>query len=84
MSAVKLSGGKPKISWAKVDGAVKYKIYRSTSLNGTYSIMKTVTGTSYVNANAKAGKTYYYKVVAVHTNTAANSAYSTAKYIKSK
>ena len=81
---VKLSGGKPKISWAKVDGAVKYKVYRSTSLNGNYSIMKTVTGTSYVNSNAKAGKTYYYKVVAVHTNIAANSDYSTAKYIKSK
>ncbi len=78
------STGKPKISWSKVDGAIKYKVYRSTKLTGTYSLMKTVSGTTYTNANAKAGTTYYYKVIAVHSNSAANSAYSTAKYIKSK
>lgn len=84
ISITRASSGKPKISWKKVDGAVKYKVYRSTKLGGNYSLMKTVSGTSYINANAVAGKTYYYKVVAIHSNSAANSDYSTAKYIKSK
>lgn len=68
--------GKPKLTWSKVDGAVKYKVYRSTSKNGEYSLMSTVSGTSYVNKNAKVSKTYYYKVVAVANKSAANSAYS--------
>ena len=73
------STGYPKLTWAAVDGAVSYKIYRSTSKDGTYSLTKTTTGTTYTNSTAKAGRTYYYKVLAVAENTAANSAYSTIK-----
>lgn len=71
--------GKVKVSWKAITGAVKYKVYRSTSKNGEYVLQKTVTGTSLINNSAKAGKTYYYKVVAVAENTAANSAYSEVK-----
>ena len=70
------SSGKIKLTWAKIEGAKSYKVYRATSKTGTYSLMKTVTGTTYTNTSAKAGKTYYYKVIAVHENTNANSAYS--------
>ena len=76
------SSGKIKVSWAKVSGAAKYKVYRSTSKSGTYTLLKTVTGTSYTDTTAKANKGYYYKVVAVYSKSDANSAYSTAKYIK--
>jgi fibronectin type 3 domain-containing protein len=72
------------LSWNKVDGAVKYQIYRSTAQNGTYTLINTVTGTSTTNKNAVAGKTYFYKVVAVHSNANANSAYSTVVSITSK
>ena len=76
--------GKPVLSWNKVDGATKYKIYRSTAQNGTYTLINTVAGTTTTNKNAVKGKKYYYKVVAVHSNTNANSAYSNIVSITSK
>ena len=70
------SSGKIKITWEKVDGATKYQVYRATSKDGTYSLLKTVTGTSLTNTSVEVGKTYYYKVKAIHSTSAANSAYS--------
>ncbi len=75
------SGGKPKLVWKEVTGAVKYQVYRSTSKNGTYTLMKTTTAKSWTDTGAKKGTRYYYKVRAVHSNTSANSAYSTVKYL---
>ena len=66
--------GKPKLTWAAVDGAAKYEIYRSTQQSTGYSLLGTTTSTSYVNTGAAAGITYYYKVRAV--NSAGTSAYS--------
>ena len=66
--------GKPKLTWAAVDGAAKYEIYRSTQQSTGYSLLGTTTSTSYVNTGAAAGKTYYYRVKAV--NSAGTSAYS--------
>ena len=68
------SSGKPMLTWNAVSGATSYKVYRAASQNGTYSLLGTVTTTSYTNTGAKAGTTYYYKVKAV--NTAGESAYS--------
>ena len=68
------SSGKPQLTWNAVSGATSYKVYRATSQNGTYSLLGTVTATSYTNTGAKAGTTYYYKVKAV--NSAGESAYS--------
>jgi len=69
------SNGKIKLTWKKVDGAKSYKVYRSTD-NKTWSLLKETTGTSLTNTSTTAGKKYYYKVLAVHTTSAANSAYS--------
>ena len=66
--------GKPQLTWAAVDGAAKYEIYRSTQQSTGYTLLGTTTSTSYVNTGAAAGKTYYYKVCAV--NSAGTSAYS--------
>ena len=76
--------GAPKLSWEKVDGAVKYKVYRAESENGTYKLMKTTTGTTYTNTNHKNGTTYYYYVVAVAENTWANSAASNVVKLTAK
>ena len=81
---IALSSSKPKVSWDKVTGAESYKVYRATSKSGTYSLVKTTTSLSYKDTKATAGKTYYYKVVAVHSNSNANSAYSSIVSIKSK
>ena len=59
------SDGKPSLKWDAVDGASKYYIYRATSKTGTYKYQYATTKTSYNNTSAVAGKTYYYKVVAV-------------------
>jgi len=83
--SVKLNNkGKPRLSWDAVNGAVEYKIYRATSKSGTYTLLKTTTNTYFANTGAKAGKTYYYKVKAIHADTNANSAYSTVVNIKSR
>ena len=68
------ASGKPMLTWNAVSGATSYKVYRATSQNGTYSLLGTVTTTSYINTGAKDGVTYYYKVKAV--NSAGESAYS--------
>ena len=61
------SAGKPKISWSKVDGAVKYQVYYST--NGEkYNPLIETTKTSITHTKAKIGTTYYYVVKAVNAN----------------
>ena len=78
------SSGKPKVSWEGMDGAVSYEVYRATSKTGEYKLMKTTSNLSYTNTSAEAGKTYYYKVVAVCSNTNGNSANSSIVSIKAK
>ena len=68
------ASGKPQLTWAPVDGAAKYEIYRSTQQSTGFTLLGTTTSTSYVNTGAAVGKTYYYRVKAV--NSAGTSAYS--------
>ena len=81
---VKTSSGNAKLSWAKISGATKYEVYRATSKNGTYKLIKSTTSASYTDKSVKSGKTYYYKVKAIHSKSAANSAYSSVDSIKIK
>ena len=64
------------LSWRAIDGAANYRVYRATSKSGTYEKIKSLTATTFTDTTAASGKTYYYKVMAVHANAAANSAYS--------
>lgn len=82
---ISLKSGDPRIKWEAISGAEKYQVYRATSKDGEYKLVKTTkTATSFTDTDVKAGKTYYYKVMAIHETEAANSAYSTVKYIKAK
>jgi len=75
------SDGKIKLSWDKIEGADKYKIYVSTKKNGTYKRLNTKTGTSCVHTKAVAGQRYYYKVKAIYAdNEEGDSAYSSPVY----
>lgn len=68
--------GKPELTWAAVEGAAKYEIWRSTTgEDGSFKRVKTVTGLKYTHSKATKGKTYYYKVRAV-TADGVNSAFS--------
>jgi len=71
-----------KISWSKAKNAKKYKVYRATSKNGKYKLIKTTTSRSYSNSKLTTGKTYYYKVRAI--NGKKNGKYSTVKTGKTK
>ena len=75
------------LSWKKVDGANRYKVYRAASKNGTYKAVKTVAkGTSYTDKKLKTGKTYYYKIKAYRTvdKKAIYSGFSAVKQAKAK
>lgn len=59
------NAGTISLNWKGVSGASGYQIYRSTSQNGTYKLIKKVTGAntkSYKDNTVTAGKTYYYKI----------------------
>lgn len=54
-----------KVAWKKVTTGTGYKIYRSTSKNGTYKLVKTITKngtTSFTDKKLTTAKRYYYKV----------------------
>jgi len=51
-----------RVSWNAVAEMAGYQVYRATSANGTYSLIKTTSSLSYTNTSLKTGTTYYYKV----------------------
>ena len=56
-----------RIGWNKVDKANGYEVFRSTSENGKYARVKTITDNNTVQSaspNLESGKTYYYRVKA--------------------
>jgi uncharacterized repeat protein (TIGR02543 family) len=65
-----LSSGDGYIYWNKATGADGYRVYRSTSSTGTYTLCDTVTGSGssfYYNDSVTSG-TYYYKVSAYNAS----------------
>ena len=77
------SKGKPVVTWEKIDGAVKYTVYIYDA-NGTQIKTASTTGMKLTHSSAVKGTTYKYRVVAVSSNTAANSAKSSTVSITSK
>lgn len=90
ITSVKNSSSKTAVvKWNEVSGANGYKVYRSTSKNGTYKVVKTVKSgktISYSNKKLKKGTTYYYKVKAYRTvdGKRVYGASSTVKSVKIK
>lgn len=60
--AFALPKGGIKIRWNSVEDAEKYCLYRSTSRNGVYGLIKLTSLNSFVNESVTPGKTYYYKL----------------------
>ncbi|SFD77207.1 Ig-like domain-containing protein [Bacillus sp. UNCCL81] len=78
LTSKKVSSSSMTLSWKKVDGASGYKVYRSTSATGTYSVVGKITSgitVSFTNKSLKTKTTYYYKVMAYRTvgSTTVNS-----------
>lgn len=64
------TSGKVVLTWAAVEGAAKYEVYRSGTKDGEYKLYYTTTKLSYTNTSAYAGYWYHYKVKALDANGA--------------
>jgi len=53
------------LAWSASTGATSYEIFRSTTKGSGYTLIASVTGTSYTNTRLTNGTTYYYVVQAV-------------------
>ena len=79
-----------KVSWNAKEWATGYKIYRATSKNGTYSLVKTINNgetASWTDKSVKENKGYYYKTVCFVTKSkktydSPKSPYSYIKFVK--
>jgi len=73
------------VSWESVKGATGYRIYRSTTADGTYSSVTSTSSTLYADNSLSSGTTYYYKVAAYNSNVTSNqSGYASATILPSK
>lgn len=74
--------GKPVITWNEVSGANQYRIVRSTKKSSGYVEVGVTSELRFVDTTAVAGKTYYYKVIAIGEN--AESTLSSYKKLRSR
>lgn len=57
-----LSDSSVMLYWKKISVAEKYRVYRSLSDTGTFSLIATVTDTLYTDTPLSATTTYYYRI----------------------
>lgn len=64
LKSVTLSSSKATLTWDNISGESGYQVYYSTSQNGSYKKIKSVSANNvkYTTSNLTAGKTYYFKV----------------------
>ena len=67
-----------KITWNKAKNAKKYQVWRATSKNGKYKLIKTTTAKTFTNKKLTTGKKYYFKVRAI--NGSQKGKFSIKKY----
>lgn len=70
------------IKWAKNKNAAKYYVYRSTKKGSGYKKIATTKKPHYTDKKRLKGKTYYYKIQSVYSNTKCNSLKSAAVKFK--
>jgi len=64
------------LSWYSVSGATSYRVYRSSTSGGTFSLVGSPSTASYTNTDLTANTTYYYKVAAYNSyGTSSQSSY---------
>jgi uncharacterized protein (TIGR02145 family) len=62
ITAVETSLSAITVSWSAVSGAIGYRVYRGTSVDGSYEYVGTTTSTSYTNTGLPINVPYYYWV----------------------
>lgn len=86
MSVTSTSKKKATIRFDKVSGATHYQIYRSTSKNGKYKKVKTLSASTrkWTDTKLKSRKKYYYKVRAYNKTKKVYSIFTSAKGVTVK
>lgn len=69
------------ISWNKIDGASKYRVYRATSKTGKKTLIKTTTSPKFTSSSGIVGTKYYYFVKYYDSSTKKWSSYSEPAYL---
>jgi fibronectin type 3 domain-containing protein len=60
--AATAGSGSVALSWGAVSGATGYRVYRSTTLGGPYSLLVSTTSRTYNNTGLTNGTTYHYVI----------------------
>ena len=61
------------LSWSASSGAVSYNVKKALSVNGPFTILKSLTSTTYVDTAVKNNTSYFYVVTAVNASGAESS-----------
>jgi fibronectin type 3 domain-containing protein len=67
------------LNWSAAPGAVGYVIQRATSVNGSYTLLGSITELTYTDRGINSNGTYYYKVTAVNAGGTSANALTTTK-----
>jgi hypothetical protein len=54
------------LNWTAIKGANSYNLYRGTQTGGPYSLIGSLSATTYTDSNVMAGTTYFYVITAVN------------------
>lgn len=68
---VTIGNAKVSLSWGATDATVSYNVMRSTVIDGTYTLINSVTSPSFIDETVNNNSTYYYKIIS--TNSIGNS-----------
>lgn len=71
------TNGANALFWTPSSGSQNYKVMRSTSENGTYQAIATVTDNRYSDHSGGASGRYYYRIVATNSNGESTPSMST-------
>lgn len=72
------------LSWKGHSQDVQYEVYRATSANGSYKLLKKCQNTSFTDKTVKPSKTYYYKVKARSSTKSTTYRSEASKVLKIK
>ena len=64
VSAATVSSSSIRVTWSPVSGATGYRVFSSTSYNGSYGLLGSTSSATYTNTRLSADTAYYYKVSA--------------------
>ncbi len=81
ISTVTNTGAGLQVTWNKVEGAAKYRLYRKTE-SGSWAKLTDTKSTTYTDNTVQTGTTYAYRLRCIDSEGAVCSKYSAAKSLK--